>query len=68
MLSDLFEDGEDEGSNASISIVSDVFIPGPKPRKPAEPRAACNLPGTVHLTSLNSFLLYNTPSTTPIQV
>ena len=46
MLSELFEDDDDEGSNVTVSIVKDVFIPGPKPRKPAEPRAACNLAGT----------------------
>ena len=45
MLSELFEDDDDEGSNVNVSIVKDVFIPDPKPRKPAEPRAACNLAG-----------------------
>ena len=48
MLSELFEDGEDQSSHANVSVVNDVFIPGPKPRKPAEPRAACNLTG-IHL-------------------
>ena len=45
MLSGLFEDGEDESSTVGITTVSDVFTPGPKPQKPAEPRAACNLAG-----------------------